>query len=188
VVSSLNTNALEPIYHNAAKAVLDGVARTPAEVSERLKPIYVNDGKFEQDFALLVVDTAGQRNKLAKYILSRLEQDASGRASDPDTDPGTIEHILPENPLDEWTQHFPRESWESSVYRLGNLTLLESALNRRVGNQTYGEKIAAYTESVYTLTRRIPEIAPQEWTPDFLNERQRRLASRAVHLWRANYP
>ena len=187
VVSSLNTNELEPVYHGAAKAVLDNSARTPAEVFERLKPIYVTDGKFEQDFALLAVDTAGQRNKLAKYILSRLEQDASGRASDPDTDPGTIEHILPENPLDDWAQHFPRESWDSAVYRLGNLTLLESALNRRVGNQTYIEKVAAYSQSAYVLTQRIPEIAPQEWTPDFLNERQRQLARRAVHLWRINF-
>jgi len=187
VVGGLNTNALEPAYHYAAKAVLDGEARTPAAVFEKLKVIYVDDVKLQQDFALLVVDTGGQRSKLAKYILARLEQDASGRATDPDTDPGTIEHILPENPLDDWAHHFPRELWEASVYRLGNLTLLESGANRQVGNSTYGEKLAAYAGSVYALTRRIAEIAPHEWTPEILEARQRQLALRAVHLWRSDF-
>jgi len=187
VVSGLNTNTLEPIYHEAAKAVLDNRAITPSGVFERLKPIYVDDNKFLQDFAILAADTGGQRNKLAKYILARLETDASNRAIDADTDPGTIEHILSENPSDDWAQHFRRDLWEGTVYRLGNLTLLESGLNRRVGNSPYLEKVNVYVQSVYDLTRQIPEIAPQEWNLDLLNERQRRLARRAVHLWRSDY-
>lgn len=187
VVSSLNTNALEPIYHGAAKAVLDGVAVTPGQIFERLKPIYVEDGKFEQDFALLTLETAGQRKKLAKYILARFEQDASGRACDPDTDPATIEHILPENPFDDWSEHVPRAHWDASVYRLGNLTLLEPALNRQVGNLSYASKLTAYGQSAYTLSLQIPEMATEQWTLELLNERQRRLAKRAVHLWRSDF-
>lgn len=187
VVSGLNPSALELGYHRAAKAVLDAEARTPASVFERLKPIYVDDAKMQQDFALLVVDTGGQRNKLAKYMLARIEQDASFRACDPDTDPGTVEHILPENPLDSWREDFASELWEPSVYRLGNLTLLESSANRRVGNAAYADKLAAYEQSVYAITRRIPEIAPDRWTPELLDARQRHLAARAVHLWRSDF-
>ena len=76
VVSGLNTNALEPAYHTAAKAVGDGIATTPAQVFQRLKQIYVSDEKMQQDFALVEVNTNGRRKKLAKYILARLEQDA----------------------------------------------------------------------------------------------------------------
>lgn len=187
VVSGLNTNALEPVYHRAAKAVLDGAAAAPAAVFQHLRPIYVEDGKFEQDFVRFVVDTSGQRKKLAKYILSRLEQDASSRAVDPDTDPATIEHMLPENPAEAWEATFPRERWEMAVYRLGNLTLLEPGANRRVGNADYPAKLAEYPRSAYAITRAIPAIAPQEWTPALLEERQRRLAARAVHLWRADF-
>jgi len=187
VVSGLNTNALEPVYHQAAKAVLDKQVIGPAGVFERLKPIYVEDRKSAQDFALLATDTGGQRKKLAKYILARLEADESGRACDPDTDPGTIEHILPENPPDCWAEQFPRERWEAAVYRLGNLTLLEPALNRQVGNAGYVPKLTAYAESSYALSRRIPEMAPEHWTLDLLDARQRRLADRAVHLWRADF-
>lgn len=187
VVSGLNTNALEPVYHEGAKAILEGRATHPAAVFERLKPIYVDDSKFRNDFALLTIDTSGQRKKLAKYILSRLEEDASTRSCDPDTDPATIEHILPENPMDDWEQHFPRQQWEEAVYRLGNMTLLEPAANRQVGNANYDVKLSAYSRSVYVLTRKISEIASEQWTFNLLEERQRRLAERAVHLWRADF-
>lgn len=187
VVSGLNPSSLELAYHLAAKAVLDGSAQTPGEIFESLKQVYVDDHKFEQDFRLLVVDTGGRRKKLVKYILAKLEQDASGRACDPDTDPSTIEHILPENPLDDWTDHFPRQHWEASVYRIGNLTLLEAAANRRVGNADYVEKRSAYEQSTYTLTRRVAEMAPEQWTPELLDARQTQLATRAVHLWRSDF-
>ncbi len=188
VVSGLNPNALEPVYHRAAKAVVDGRARTPAAVFEHLKPIYVDDERTRQNFALLAVRTRGQRKKLAKYVLARLEQDAAGgRACDPETDPGTIEHILPENPVDAWQETFPAERWEASVYRLGNLILLESVANRSVGNDDYAGKLDAYRRSSYALARQIPEMAPETWTPELVDERQRRLAERAVHLWRSDF-
>jgi hypothetical protein len=187
VVSGLNTNALEPAYHAAAKAVLDEIDRTPRAVFERLDSIYVDDGKFRQDFSLLVVDTGGQRRKLAKYILARLEQDVAERPCDPDTDPGTIEHILPENPAEAWVEDFPSESWEAYIYRLGNLTLLEAKANRELGPAVYEEKRIAYEQSLYALTRQIPQLAPERWTPELLEARQFALAQRAVHLWRADF-
>lgn len=187
IVSALNTNALEPVYHDAAKALLDGNATSPAAVFEPLKPIYVDDGKFRSDFSLLSVTTSGQRKKLAKYILARLESDLSGRFCDADTDPATIEHILPENPSDEWIPTIPREQWESAVYRLGNLTLLEPSANREVGNADYSSKQSFYQRCTYALTKRVCEIAPDTWTLSLLEERQRQLAERAVHLWRSDF-
>jgi hypothetical protein len=156
-------------------------------VFDRRESIYVDDGKLRQDFALLAVDTGSQRRKLAKYVLARLEQDLSGRACDPDTDPGTIEHILPENPSDEWANDFAREYWDSSIYRVGNLTLLEAKANRDIGGALYPTKRAAYERSTYALTRQMPETAPEHWTPEILEARQMRLAQRAVHLWRVDF-
>jgi hypothetical protein len=187
VVSGLNTNALEPVYHAAAKAVLDDTARSPADVFTQVKSVYVDDRKFTADFTQFAIETRGQSKKLAKYILAHLESDAGRHACNPDTDPGSIEHILPENPSEAWGSTFAREHWESAIYRLGNLTLLEPAANRRVGNMEYGTKIAEYDRSAYHITRSISGIAPQEWTPDLLNARQQQLADRAVHLWRADF-
>ena len=187
VVSRLNPNTLEPVYHGAAKAVMDGDAETPADVFRRLVPIYVDDEKTRQDFSLLAVDTR-RKKKLAKYILARLESDASGRDCDPDTDPGTIEHILPENPSDAWSETFPAERWDASVYRIGNLTLLEAPINRRIGSGTYDDKRrAAYRDSRYAISTQVPDMAPEQWTPELVGERQRKFARRAVHLWRSDF-
>ena len=187
VVSGLNPSTLEAAFHRAAKPVMEGTVTTPAGVFERLRPIYVADEKMRQDFAGLVVGTSGRQRKLAKYLLARLEGDTSGRTCDPDTDPGTIEHILPENPADDWEETFDRALWDASVYRLGNLTLLESAINRLIGNAAYRDKLAAYGQSRYALSQDIPKMAPEQWTPELLDARQSRLAARAVQLWRADF-
>lgn len=186
-VSGLNTNALESVFHEAAKGLLDGQLRTPADVFGALRVIYVDDERFEQDFARLAPDGAGQGKKLIRYILARLEADASGRACDPDADPGTVEHILPENPSAAWEADFPRESWERSIDRLGNLTWLEPALNRQVGNADFHAKRDAYRQSRYQLSSSLPDEVGEEWTPARMDARQAKMARRAVHLWRADF-
>lgn len=186
-VSGLNTNSLEKVFHDAAKGLLDGQIRDPAGVFQALRPIYVDDVRFEQDFARLAPDTSGQGKKLVRYMLARLESDASGRPCDPDTDPGTVELVLPENPSAAWEADFPRETWERSANRLGNLTWLEPALNRRVGNSDFAAKCEAYRSSTYALSRQLAHTAGEAWTPARLHARQAQMARRAVHLWRADF-
>ncbi len=187
VVTGLNTNELEPVSHAGAKALLDGDVKSPAQLFDRLRPIYVEKDRFIQAFAELEVSTRGQKKKLAKYILCALERDASGRPCDYQTDPGTIEHILPENPGAEWDASFSQDRQEKFVYRLGNLALLEATANRNVGNGGYETKVQAYARSNYDSTKSIASIALEEWTPELLHERQRRMASRAEHLWRSDF-
>lgn len=187
IICSLNANALEPIYHRAAKAVADGEADTAAEVFSYLRPIYVDDERVRSDFAYFEAKTRGQGKAITKYILVRLEMDAGGDMRlNPITDPGTIEHILPENPTDAWEEDFGGTG-TAMTYRLGNLTLLEAAANRAIGNRPYDEKLDAYGGSRYVLTKRLPETAPERWTPDNISERQRRMAERAVHIWRSDF-
>ena len=187
VVSALNTNRLEPVCHQAAKAVLDGRANRPGAVFAHLRPIYVDDDRFEDNFARWTVGARGQRGRIARYVLARLETDAGEHAVDPETDPATVEHVLPENPAGEWAEAFPPDRWEAAADRLGNLTLLERTLNRDVGSAAYPAKRAAYENSGYALTRDIADRAPEEWSPALLDERQRRLAERAVQIWRADF-
>ncbi len=52
---------------------------------------------------------------------------------------------------------------------------------------TPNQKVAAYGESAYALTNRIPNEASDEWTLTRLEARQERMAQRAVHLWRADF-
>jgi hypothetical protein len=186
-VSGLNTNALERVFHDAAKGLLDGRIGDPAGVFQILRPIYVDDVRFEQDFARLTPDLSGQGKKLVRYVLARLESDASGRPCDADTDPGTVEHVLPENPGAAWETDFPRESWERWVNRIGNLTWLEPALNRRIGNGDFAAKRDVYRSSAYSLSRQLADRAGDSWTPAKLEARQADMARRAVHLWKSDF-
>ena len=187
LVSSLSRSELEPAYARAAKAVGDRTARSPAQVFSMLEAVYVDDRKMRQDFARLRVNTRGPRKRLVRYILARLEADASGREVNPDTEPATIEHILPENADAAWETEFPPERHEAFAYRIGNLTLLSAAANREIGRLPYARKLPAYEESRYRLTQRIVEIAPEQWTPALLEHRQEQLAARAVHIWRSDF-
>jgi len=187
VVSGLNTNELEPVYHAAARTVLSGEATTANAIFQILKDIYVEDDVFRQNFSRLNIDPAGQRKQLVKYILCQLESDASNAEKFFESDPGTIEHILPENATAAWEAEFPADQWPRHVYRIGNLTLLEAGINRDIGNSPYAVKVAKYPESSYAITTCIAELAPESWTPDSLNLRQDQLAARAVHIWRSAY-
>ena len=186
-VSGLNTNALEPVFHEAAKGLLERRLQGPAEVFAELRKVYVDDDRFERDFAHFAPDLSGQGKKLVRYVLARLESDASGRACDPDADPGTVEHVLPENPSAAWEADFPRELWERSVDRMGNLTWLEPAINRRIANADFTTKREAYRGSAYALSSLLPDTVGEEWTPARLDARQAHMARRAVHLWSADF-
>jgi len=188
VITGLNTNELEPVSHAAAKAILSGAATSPGDVFRKLLSIYVDDERFKQAFSLFEIATRGQKKRLAKYVLCCLESDASSHMCDYETDPATIEHILPENPCREWEDAISEDKRDKLVYRVGNLSLLEASPNRAIGNETYLGKIDQYRASSYTLSQQLAVEAPTEWTEALIDNRQKKMAERAAHVWRAGFP
>ncbi|MBO1351655.1 MAG: DUF262 domain-containing protein [Hormoscilla sp. GUM202] len=182
IVSSLNPNELDAVYNQVAIKIENGQIKSPQQVFNELRQVYVPDDKFKQDFSLLAISTKGPKKKLVRYILSKLEADASGVEVNEDS--FSIEHILPQEPTDDWRQHFPDARREEMVDRLGNLTLLEPALNCEIGEKSYQLKREKYQQSVYTLTA---IIKAEEWTADSIYNRQRDLARQAVHIWKSDF-
>ncbi|WP_072619996.1 DUF262 domain-containing protein [Spirulina major] len=183
VVSGLNPNELEALYSKVAIAIMDGAIVYPRQVFEALRPVYVTDEKFAQDFSVLSISTKGQKKALVRYILWKLEMDASNR-TDITEDAFSVEHILPESPAESWYKTFTDSQLDDVIYRIGNLTPLEPPLNRQVGNQAYEIKQTAYQQSVYQLTQ---NIMADEWNMDAIANRQRRLAQRAIHIWKSDF-
>jgi hypothetical protein len=186
VIGSLNTNELEPTFHSAAKALLDGTIRLPAEVFAQLRSVYVDDEKFVRDFSHKEMDTS-RRKKVVKYLLCELETDASGRRHDWEIDPATIEHILPENPSALWDESFNPDRQKDFIYRLGNLVLLESSLNRECQNGSFEDKQTQYGRSHYVSAKALSQSDQADWSPAALAQRQERIARRAAHVWRADF-
>jgi uncharacterized protein with ParB-like and HNH nuclease domain len=72
-----------------------------------------------------------------------------------------IEHIMPQSCPD--TAQYGVTEEEFPVYRdrLGNLTLLESSINKSIQNDAYDEKVKAYKQSKFYLTSALSELVDQ---------------------------
>jgi Protein of unknown function DUF262/Protein of unknown function (DUF1524) len=181
VVSQLNPNELENQSNSLAVSICNDDIKTPRAAFNALSSLYVSDGKFQQDFSVLSISTQKHKD-IAKYILNSLEKEAAHKEIDIDS--FSIEHILPQEPTEEWRQVFDSRQLDDMIYRLGNMTPLESTLNRSIGREPYPEKRVAYLQSAYTMTQ---QIQAEDWTADSIARRQEHMAKQAVHIWRIDY-
>jgi uncharacterized protein with ParB-like and HNH nuclease domain len=180
IIGGLDPKRQELIFHIAAKKVHQGLITTAGQVAQELKPIYLGDEAFINSFSTKQVNTKSKK-KLARYILYSLENQIAGTERGFEDESATIEHILPENPTSEWEEFFSNEEAENNIYRLGNLTLLESNKNGDCGGKLYAEKFPVYKTSQYALTNTMDY---PEWTPTQVRSRQEKMARIATAVWR----
>lgn len=184
VVGLKSTNRMEFLFNAAAQDVFYGYATKANEIFNKIKEIYVSDADFKSDFSTLELLTYGERKKLVRYILFELENNLmQGGDRDYELDSATIEHILPENPTDEWEEFFRLQEQESYIYRLGNYTLLEDNLNKKCETSLFGKKKEYYSKSQYEMTK---NIEYNEWNPATIEARQIEFAKRAVTIWKVD--
>ena len=178
IIGGLNPNAQEDVYNTVALKIL---SNKQFEVAD-FQTIYVSDLNFENDFSTKEFKNTTRNHKIVKYILSKIEVYQHRNEIDPESDLFTIEHILPENADDTWG-NFTFEEINRSVYRIGNLTLLEKKLNREADQKAYVEKIALFAQSNSELTKTLPDNF-NTWNEDKLAARQRELAKHAKAIWK----
>lgn len=181
VVSGLNTNPKEQYYSQTAIKVSRGDCKNAYAIAQELRPLYVGDLDFKNDFSTLSIKTKGRSRKLARYILFELENKLSQTDIDYEESPATIEHILPENSGIEWASDFPLSTQENFIYRIGNYTSLEDDKNRDCGTKSFIEKKVIYHTSQYSLSR---DLKADVWTPNTLERRQMKLSEVATSVWR----
>jgi hypothetical protein len=116
-----------------------------------------------------------------------------------------IEHIFPQQPSDEAAAEFGAFKDPDVADRLGNLVLVEQAINASLGNRPYSQKRDVYRQSQLLLTRALAE-RPQvgantqidnavakldpfpEWNEAAVIKRQEMLAKLALSVWRVPQP
>ena len=92
---------------------------------------------------------------------------------------------MPERPDKGWEQ-FDGRHRDESTHRLGNLTLLETALNRELGNAAYSGKREVYRRSEFAVTRRVAEQF-EAWTVEKIRAHQQWMARQATAIWRISF-
>ena len=182
VIGRQQASVQERTYSSVAQRISRGELKTVNEILEALRPVYPTDQTFRAAFAETEIRTKQPRNRrIVRYILCKLEHNISNREYDMDADFFNIEHILPQNPSDQWD--FTDLEAEASIYRLGNMTLLNAAANRDIGHENFEVKKPVLGLSEFAITSSVAQDYA-EWNLDSVAHRQAALARRAVGVWR----
>ena len=184
-IGGQNPNELERIYGKASVSIFKEEFKTSRELfNNYLKDAYIDNDSFKNDFENKSINTK-KYNILVKYILAKLEIQFGGNEPELNAKQLSIEHILPENPTEDWAECFQGVDIESYIYRVGNFTLLEANQNRAADRKAFAEKKIIYKTSNYKLSNQT--INAENWNPKSLVDRQRELANRALTVWKVNY-
>ena len=186
VICNLQTHDQERVYNEAARKISDGKFSQLQDIFQALRAIYPDDNHFKTAFGEKELRTTNTRNrKVVRYIMFEIEHQISAQSLDFESATYNLEHILPENPSEAWG-HIEDSKQDRLIYRLGNMTPLETGVNRDIGNLPYDQKRLAYAKSDFQITRGIAEHY-DEWTEAKIIARQTQLAKAASAIWRIDF-
>lgn len=179
VVSGLGANDLEKAYSRAALLVRETGKRNAETIKSLLKGVSVADVDFQRSFDAFAFSKAD----IARYVLgeinAKIETDGS-LVIDPDA---SLEHIMPRKPSNEWKNVPGSDELPSWVERIGNLTVLEKAVNARLGSKGFDKKKeAGFSKSKLAINGDV--VAKDDWTVAEIAERSATFAALAPKIWR----
>lgn len=185
VICGLQTHDQERVYNDISRKLSDGEYGTLNDVLAALGEVYPDDRAFKAAFTTKSLKTTNSRNKkVVRYILFALEKQRSGQDFDFESNAYNLEHILPENPSETWN-YMDENQQERCIYRLGNMTPMETGANRDLGNAGYDLKREVYLNSQFQITRSVAERY-EDWNEGKIEDRQKRLAELAATVWKIN--
>jgi hypothetical protein len=173
---------VEAQYASLANAIHRKEIKTASALSDAMRPELPNDEQFEAAFAVADVS----KESLARYYLDSLERCHQGDEDRPelvpaeDTSKVNLEHILPENPHNNWPK-IDAQAARDYYNRIGNIALMNAKKNAALGNASFKKKRASLADSPFTLTQWAGK--PDDWGPDQINERQSKMAKLALKTW-----
>lgn len=171
---------LEEAYATSAQAVEEGKIADADGLLEKMRGVVPSDADFKTGFSVAKVS----KNYLARYYLRSLESFLRND-SEPEFVPNedtviTLEHILPENPSQDWG--ISRDVASAVFRRIGNMALLRASDNVLNGNELYDLKRPVLEMSNYVTTKSVPDTYAT-WGVEQINNRQALLAEAAVKTW-----
>lgn len=186
VICNLQTHEQERLYNAISRKVSGREYANPVELFAALREVYPDDNQFRTAFAEKEFRTTNRRNKkVVRYILFEIERQLYGNDFELESASYSLEHILPEHPSEAWSfMEEPKQ--EQMIYRIGNMTPLETSRNRDLGNEDYAVKRAVYQESAFQMTRAVAEHY-DSWNEQKIAARQKRLADAATGIWKFDF-
>lgn len=191
------------VYARLARVIGPGAAedggRCAREVARRLRAaqggkFWPKDGEFKRAFATkkLANRNSSQQARDRKAVFRAVFEALDGAARGaPPSDPApwrrhgrTVEHLYPLHGRDHWPELAPAEA--DLLETIGNLTLVDDALNKRMGQAPWSMKRRIIAEDAALRLNEMLLEEPRwrrEWGPAQIKERGRDLATLAVKRW-----
>lgn len=186
VICNLQTHEQERLYNEIAWKTEHGRCPLASDALAALQEIYPNDKQFKAAFVEKELRTTSSRNKkVVRYIFFEIERRRSGKDFDFESAAYSVEHILPEHPSEVWA-YIEESQQERLIYRIGNMTLLETGRNRELGNADYDAKRHVYSHSDFQITSAIAEHY-DSWDGQKIEARQIQLAKTAADIWKIGF-
>lgn len=199
VVCKLPGNRVEKIYSRYATKLEETARGGPSEkVSQKIQSLFSqlegelkaeapSENLFKELFQDLSYRNSEEGRRLTKYILSSL--DRYFRSTDEhkiNFSTVNIEHILPQNPHDEW--NLKKKEIKPYVNLLGNLTLLSKKLNSKAQNAPIEKKLPELQKSDLAITKELVSQLGKlnyKWGKSEIQTRQREYADLAYNqIWK----
>jgi uncharacterized protein with ParB-like and HNH nuclease domain len=152
---------------------------------------FIDDEITDDRFAERVRYGRFDDNHIARYLLSKI-YDYDSTPALRLTKEVQLEHVLPvEHNL--WSFDAKGRDISDWLYSIGNLTLLEEALNKRIQNKLFTDKIAHYQEKNgeegFTAIKMTYKIHQQfvkngrDWNAEWVAERAEQFSKAAIKVW-----
>ncbi|MHB8857400.1 MAG: DUF262 domain-containing protein [Bellilinea sp.] len=188
IIGNQSPGNLERISANIAYEIRAGIYTSPETIADAFRAIST-DPSFKSDFTFASISKS--RARIARYILAKIsnylaQQSRKGGEElvvNRDARHVNLEHVLPQDIRAPWRSYFPKDIDPAIyVYRLGNLTLLASKINRVLGDMAFPDKKLALIDSKLPINQYFSSI--DEWGPSQIDERQNELAKIALEVWK----
>lgn len=182
VSGTLSSGVFERQFSITAMKIRNGDIGNQNDLLESLKTLTPSDERFKEAFQTFTISNSS----IAKYLLSTIEnyrRNDQGSELIPNNDETIVnlEHVLPKKMNDQWTG-FDEDEHKLYYKRLGNMTILNSRKNSRIGNKSFNEKLPIFADSEFILTKEIS--SNPVWNKEAINNRQNKLASNAIKCWK----
>ena len=171
---------IERYYGLRAKEISGKEIKTAKELADKMDQIVPNDEVFKSTFSVATVRrTINARYYLRAIDLYQKRDPYPQFVPNEDTKAVNLEHILPENPGPDWK--VPSDVAANYYRRLGNLCLIRSVDNSKIGNKSFLNKKPMFKDSPYMATDGLTKYS--DWGPNQITERQIELAELAPKVW-----
>jgi hypothetical protein len=186
MILNKSSGTVEKAYSSAARFARGNPSASARDLFARLAYLYPSDDDFGRGFKVKEFRQA----PMARYILREINDwmmREEGVQTIDDPNVLNLEHILPKAPSDEWISAFGghRDVCLSYCHRLGNMTLMRSALNTAAKNQRWSAK----RDLIARQPLKISEGALSEdvWDAAAIERRQQSMAKLAKEVWRVDF-